>query len=921
MRPIKLTMSAFGPYAGKTALELDKLGTQGLYLIAGDTGAGKTTIFDAITFALYGEPSGDNRDASMVRSKYAGPETPTEVELVFAYGGKIYRVRRNPEYERPAKRGGGMTMQRADAELTCPDGRVITKARDVTAAVVSIIGLDRAQFARIAMIAQGDFLKLLLASTEERKAIFRQIFQTGPYQVLQERLKAESGGLAGQCEALKQGIRQYIGGVLCDEDNGLRLNLDKAKSGQLPLEETVALIEALVREDATAQEQKQAMLTSTEKRLAAIHTLLGQADEIEKTRRALETARAAAAGKAEEATALAAALAAEQARQPERDSLGAAITTVRNELPRYDELEAAEKALAGLKKQYAGQRQALAAQKGGFTQAQTAFTASQKELEGLKDCGVEREKTAARLNQVNQRKDALSAVVRNMSAGAQLRRAYSGARAAYRASTEAASRKLAEYNRKNRAFLDEQAGILAQTLQAGQPCPVCGSIDHPRPAGTSRKAPTEAELEQARTANERAQKQAADASAAAAGLLGQLRTKRDEVMRQCADLLGECTAKEVPVRVKAAQKETGAILKRLSDALADIQKRIVRKAELEKAVPEREAAIQSMEAAIVEADKALTALSERISASADHLERLAGELKFESKDSAEAAVRELEMRRAKWQKALEDARSAYQKTKSEADTLRGQIDGFQKQLSRAPVIDMAAQKAEQTALLEQKRTVSAALTALASRLQTNQSALQNIRTQSGGLAQTERKWAWVKALSNTANGNLSGKEKIMLETYVQMTYFDRIIARANTRFMVMSGGQYELKRRIEAENNRSQSGLELDVLDHYNGTERSVKTLSGGESFMASLSLALGLSDEIQSSAGGIRLDSMFVDEGFGSLDEESLQQAMKALAGLTEGNRLVGIISHVTELKEKIDKQIVVTKEKSGGSRVSIVV
>ena len=199
--------------------------------------------------------------------------------------------------------------------------------------------------------------------------------------------------------------------------------------------------------------------------------------------------------------------------------------------------------------------------------------------------------------------------------------------------------------------------------------------------------------------------------------------------------------------------------------------------------------------------------------------------------------------------------------------------------------------------------------------------MNHINEKSGDLDSLEKRYAWIKALSNTANGNISGKEKVMLETYIQMTYFDRIISRANTRFMVMSGGQYELKRRKEAENNRTQSGLDLDVIDHYNGTERSVKTLSGGESFKASLSLALGLSDEIQSSAGGVRLDTMFVDEGFGSLDDESLNQAMKALSSLTEGNRLVGIISHVSELKTRIDKQIVVTKEKTGGSKANIAV
>ncbi len=193
MRPLKLTVSAFGPYAGRVVMDLEQLGQQGLYLITGDTGAGKTTIFDAITYALYGEPSGDNRDPSMFRSKYARPETPTEVELVFSYGGKTYTVRRNPEYERPAKRGGGTTLQKADAELTLPDGRLVTKAREVNREIVDIIGLDRSQFSQIAMIAQGDFLKLLLADTKSRQEIFREIFKTRYYMVFQERMKERIG--------------------------------------------------------------------------------------------------------------------------------------------------------------------------------------------------------------------------------------------------------------------------------------------------------------------------------------------------------------------------------------------------------------------------------------------------------------------------------------------------------------------------------------------------------------------------------------------------------------------------------------------------------------------------------------------------------------------------------------------------------
>ena len=234
MRPLKLTVSAFGPYAGRVIIDLEKLGPKGLYLITGDTGAGKTTIFDAITYALYGEPSGDNRDPSMFRSKYAQPDTPTEVELVFSYGGKTYTVRRNPEYERPAKRGEGTTTQKADAELTLPDGRLITRAREVNRELIEIIGLNRSQFSQIAMIAQGDFLKLLLADTKSRQEIFREIFKTRYYMVFQEKLKGEAGKLQRDCEAARASVQQYIGGVVCREDEPLRARLERPRRESFP---------------------------------------------------------------------------------------------------------------------------------------------------------------------------------------------------------------------------------------------------------------------------------------------------------------------------------------------------------------------------------------------------------------------------------------------------------------------------------------------------------------------------------------------------------------------------------------------------------------------------------------------------------------------------------------------------------------
>ena len=271
-------------------------------------------------------------------------------------------------------------------------------------------------------------------------------------------------------------------------------------------------------------------------------------------------------------------------------------------------------------------------------------------------------------------------------------------------------------------------------------------------------------------------------------------------------------------------------------------------------------------------------------------------------------------------KAREEAEKNFNESEKKISGYQASIKTLQKSLEEDVGLDKTAEEHKKNTITDQRDDLNDRSQKIKDHLRKNREALEKIQDKAEKLDGLEKEYAWVLALSNTANGNIKGKEKIMLETYIQMTYFDRIIARANIRFMVMSGGQYELKRRLEAENNKSQSGLELDVIDHYNGTERSVKTLSGGESFKASLSLALGLSDEIQSSAGGVKLDTMFVDEGFGALDEESLGQAMNALAGLTEGSRLVGIISHVAELREKIDKQIVVTKDKSGGSRATIV-
>lgn len=919
MRPIRLVLSAFGPYAGRTELDMDQLGDSGLYLITGDTGAGKTTLFDAITFALYGEASGKNREPGMLRSQYAAPDTPTEVVLTFQYAGQLYTIRRNPAYIRPAKRGGGMTQQAADAEMTLPDGRVLTRRQDVDAAVKELLGIDRGQFSQIAMIAQGDFLKLLLAPTDERQKIFRQIFGTGRYLELQNRLKSASGRLSQETDALNASVSQYLQGVLCAPEHPLAEKLAAIQQGAAPVAEVFPLLDALIaqdeRSDAALMQERQAL----EEQLEALHLLLGQADEIAKTQRSLAEAQAALHQQEPQLAACEEALQRETARQPQREEWQQQIAALQTALPQYDELEATRAKWAKTQAAIKADTQSLNQLRTTLAALQQQVTTLKTEQEQLADAGEQKSRWEADSAALAARQEQYTALIRVSDQAASLAAAYERAQEAYRQARTKADQAAATYAALNQAFLDEQAGILADTLTDGMPCPVCGATSHPAPAHKSAQAPSEAELKEADRANRAAAQEMAAKSADAAERSGQATAKQQELTQRTAALWSDCPPDEGRVRARAALQEGQAQLTALAQRIRQEEARIARRCEVAQALPGAEQQLGQTQEEIHRRESALAAQQSTLDALKQAGERLAAALPFTGRDAAQAEIKRLQQQHQAALDALNAATRIYTDRRAAVAGLRDSVARLQAQLQEAPVIDRAQKEQERAALHTRRNELSATGAAIATRLETNRTARDNLSRRRDQLQEAEQRLTWVRNLSNTANGNLGGKEKIMLETYIQMTYFDRIIARANTRFMVMSGGQYELKRRIEAENNRSQSGLELDVIDHYNGTERSVKTLSGGESFKASLSLALGLSDEIQSAAGGVRLDTMFVDEGFGSLDEESLRQAMAALAGLTEGHRLVGIISHVSELKERIDKQIVVRKDRAGGSHVTI--
>ena len=932
MRPLRLTLSAFGPYAAETTLDLEKLGKGGLYLITGDTGAGKTTIFDAITYALYDHSSSGIREGSMLRCKYADDKTPTFVELEFEVHGMRYTVRRNPEYQRPKARGEGMTTEKADATLTYPDDRPpVTKAKDVTAAVQEIIGLDYNQFSQIVLIAQGQFTKLLNASTEERSRIFRKLFRTQRYAQLQERLQAEASALNQQRTAQNAKLDSLLGGLQFSPEDPDAEAL-RALCAQTVPETALALLDALTARQAAALEEAGTALQATEAQLDTVQQQLGAAAQAQRLAQQL-AARQAELAAAKPALDAARAEADRHAGDAvQLDALTAQVTQAQSALAAYDALDA-------LCRQQTEARDAarLAAAQAHKRRTQldslnAALAAAETELAALADADTRLLALQNRSAQLAQRGEALAKLEQRLADCQRQAKAAHKAQENYRAAAAAQDEARARRDTLERAFLDAQAGLLAESLTEGAPCPVCGSTHHPARALLPHTAPTQAQVEAARQTAAEADRQAQNASAAAQSTLAAANEAKTSLRRDAETLLPErFTTPEGTVPLTFAlmtnvlSEENAALQTAQTDCKAQCRQAEAdcrRKAQLEADRQAKTRQRPALEQSAAEADRSAAAQN----ASADALEGQIAErraaLPYPRRADAQAALDKLEADRCTLrtgmdtaQRKLKQAEQSVAAAEAAVEALTAQQTTAQKELPARSAEELTAQ---QTALTAARESLRSREKQLSAQLLPNRKTAAQYRAAAEARQVLESRWQWVSALAATAGGTLTSKQKIRLEAYIQMNYLDRILRYANTRLMQMTAGQYELER-IGAENQRSQSGLDLGVIDHYNGTRRSVKTLSGGESFKASLALALGLSDEVQSSAGGIRLDTLFLDEGFGSLDEESLELAIRVLSGLTEGDRLVGIISHVGALKDRIDRQVVVHKARTGGSTVEL--
>lgn len=927
MKPLKLTMSAFGSYAGKNVIDFTGQ-QQGIFLITGDTGAGKTTIFDAITYALYNQTSGGERNGNMMRSQYAQPETETYVELEFLYQGQTYRVRRNPDYKiTKTLKNGKIREQKVphSVELTLPDGTVFPEKKNATdAKIIEILGLTADQFSQIVMIAQGDFLKLLYTKSDERKMIFSKLFRTDIYWKIQENLRRKSMEMD---ERIQENDRAF-------EQEKSRI-IPLPESEELPLDELVERLRERLKDALKEQNLRRANVEELNKKITKyeeINKLFVSLEKIRQTGKELEARQAESKERRqqiENARKADKVLVAEQQnlrQQQEVEQSAQAIAkmteTLANDQEMFESLKTQLQEVEAIKKREAAdlQKKMLALEQSfpSYEALQNARSEEQQAKKVWEDLGKTSEESfhkkeagiAALKEQQKRQEQVVEQTKKN-----------------WEQTSLSASESAKHYEHMYEAFLKEQAGILAENLSAGCPCPVCGSTVHPDPAKLSDHAVTELEVEQAKKTRAAAEEKrdlaylAFEAEKTKKQKLVQA-VEKEEADFVLAQTIAKQQRKEAEQNYVSLQKIAEQIREKLVyPSLAEAKKQY---AAMQKALEAAEQEIERKRQKVSELAEAMNTLKGQKLAEEENqktAKKLAAKTEkeyaklleksgFVSEETYHLAILP-ERSRSKLEREEKEYESQCLRQQSEQKLLEKQVSGK----TYTDTTELNEQlKAEKQALKEAEKTYMELHTAY----ENDRSVLQNCAVYLEKGKNLESEDQVIKSLSKTANGRLSGSAKIDFETYIQRQYFKQIIHEANKRLLTMSNHQFILKLKEEANTGRkTNEGLDLSVYSLVTDSERDVKTLSGGESFLAALAMALGLSDIVERSAGAIHPDMMFIDEGFGSLDAQSRQQAIEVLAELAGDSRMVGIISHVTELKEQIDRKLVVSRTDKGSRAV----
>ena len=925
MRPIKLVLSAFGPYASKIELDLSKLGENGVYLITGDTGAGKTTIFDAITFALFGKPSGDIRDVKTLRSEYAKEEIETYVELDFVYHDEEYHIYRRPEYTYTHVQKNGEVKQRSkatDAYLILPNGERIVKPTEVTKQVEQLLGMKRDQFRQIAMIAQGSFLEILNADTKERGKLFEKVFMTSKYSVLMDRLNqmAKESYLALNDAKLR--LQQIISDVRVPDILQEQYAQTLETFAMDDIQPVYDLLDEIIASSKESTEKLQKQKAQIQNQLQK-----SRKEETEKTKQlqdllSLEKLLKEKPLKEEKAN-----LYAERVKNDgekyhiQIDALKKEQAQIEHELPEYESLTKLSTKLAEIKKQISIISKDLETKINFKKQLDEDIALKQKEAHTLTDSELSLSKVILKGEEIEKK---ISAFHHASMIQSNYQNAVNTLKEKTQLLQESTDRKVIlqkQYDDAQISYFANQAGLLALRLTKGEPCPVCGSLEHPRPASHSNKLVTEEEINQYKKKVDQAEKEyqitskaCADASLKMNALQNELELVLKSVTEETVSFEDvQLFIDEHTVQLKKEEKE-------ISTRIKQLQQQSKRYQELQKMIPQLQQKLTAISEEVSQNQIAQTKLSVEYEQLQKQVQEITAKLKYTSETEAKNRISMITKQILEYQQQINRLESESKLAMDELVYVSAQIDMLKGKVSSS--IDEIPNQQKQLKILQteienlqvQQEEILKCIHNTEIYESDAQDTKKKIVTESDAYQIKLSRYSSLKELADVAMGNgRSSKEKITLQEYVQIAYLDRMIHKANERYLSMSNQQYQLVRSAGTKDKRSHEALDLDVIDFSNGSIRPVSSLSGGESFIASLALALGMSDEIQSQAGGIQIDTMFIDEGFGTLDQDSLNNAIQTLTNLSGENRLVGIISHVKELKERIHKGIIVTKDLHG--------
>lgn len=869
MRPVRLIICGWGPYKEKQEIDFSGIDRRGLFLITGPTGAGKTTIFDAITYALYGTMSGGMREKGTVRSDFAAADIPTYVELVMTHGGREYTIYRNPEYLRPRKRLEGMTKEKEKAILTEPDGKKVEGGNEVTRRIWELLRLDYRQFKQLSMIAQGEFARLLTASPGEKTKIFREIFDTDLYDKMAASLKGKSAQLYRQVMECRHKMDEDIDllsqdRLFTDEEAYLRWQ-ELTSSESYYYDGLMEILENQIKESRKKRKENQKQFEKAEKQVQKYTKQAAQAEKVRSLFEKLEAEKVRSSelkekssGIRQEEKLLQRQEAAEalRAKETQKQTVQSYTANLEKQLKeREDEIRQLQKQKEDGKFLYEN-RQKL---QNAYQLEQEVSEFLRKERELLGSCEKQKEELCKLQKQ-------------------------------YLRAEEVEEKAKRIYEQADRQYRHGIAGILGQELVQGMPCPVCGSLQHPLPAKREQDVPDEESVRELKTVFEQKQQKRIGLHGKTAACLSQTQ----ELDRQYAEYSGKRAEVE-----KALQEEKSFFGDYMEKQDVETFQKQIREYEQVVTLLEEKGIVLGRQKEELEVQK-----QEVISLCAKWEQQLL-EAGFSSEQDYREVLTDPE--------SLRMLRESIQNFKQECHTNKEMLLHLEKEtkgLKEENLQEIQEKLKESNVWKKRLLEEQMELGSQARRMEKCLGSLKEKQEQLSGLMQ---KYSLLKDLDDAANGN--NKKRLVFEQYVLASYFEEILKAANVRLHLMSTGRYELRRMQQISDGRSKDNLEMEVMDYYTGKYRSVKTLSGGESFKASLALALGMSDVVQAGSGGIRVETLFIDEGFGSLDEESLNQACLTLQTLVERDRLIGIISHVPELAEKIENQIRIHKTNAGSS------